>query len=308
MTATTGSSPSPHGRSAGLRGPAPEVAARIAALGAAFDRDILLATREIFAAKTSTEMPPDGRVAADVAYGPDPRQKLDVYAPGGSGRPIVIFVPGGGFVGGDRRGYQALGAYFARNGFLAIIPDYRLAPAHTWPAGAEDVARVVDWAADQGASHGGDPGVIVVFGQSAGATHAASALFDETLRPANIAAVRGAVLMNGIHQITAEDRAPNILQYFGEDPSLYGQRSPVTHAGASRLPLLLMLAEFDPASLATGTLDLARAVTLRDGRCPQLVWLPGHNHVSPVFALGTEDDEAGPIILDFMRQVSDAPR
>jgi triacylglycerol lipase len=289
---------------AGWSGPRADIAAQIAALGAAFDRDILLATRELFADQMRTDLPASGRVLEDVGYGDDERQRLDVYTPGGDKRPIVVFVPGGGFVGGDRRGYKALGAYFARNGFVAVVPDYRLAPSHPWPAGAQDVAAVIDWAIARAETYGGDPGAILVFGQSAGATHAAGALFDAGLRPRGIASVRGVVLMNGIHRMTAEDRAPNMLQYFGEDASLYEQRSPITHAGASRLPLLLILTEFDPAFLATGTLDLARAVTLRDGSCPPLLWLQGHNHVSPLFALGTDSDGAGHAILDFLRGVT----
>ncbi|MDB5559030.1 MAG: Alpha/beta hydrolase fold-3 domain protein [Enterovirga sp.] len=300
-----GSLEHPQASRTGWSAPRADIAARIAALGAAFDRDILLATRELFADQMRTDLPASGRVVDNVPYGEDERQRLDVFTPGGEKRPIVVFVPGGGFVGGDRRGYKALGAYFARNGFVAVVPDYRLAPAHSWPAGAHDVAAVIDWAIARAETYGGDPGRIFVFGQSAGATHAAGALFDPDLRPSGIAAVRGAVLMNGIHRMTAADRAPNMLQYFGEDASLYEQRSPLTHVGASRIPLLLILTEFDPTFLATGTLELATAATIRDGSCPPLLWLRGHNHVSPLFALGTDSDGAGPAILEFLRRVAE---
>src|SRR6478609_716400 len=46
-------------------------------------------------------------IERDIAYGRDPKQKLDVFRPAGKigrGRPVLLFVHGGGFVGGDKHG------------------------------------------------------------------------------------------------------------------------------------------------------------------------------------------------------------
>lgn len=57
--------------------------------------------------------------------------------------------PKGGFVGGDKNGdgafYPNVGRWFARQGILAVLPNYRLAPHHPWPAVAQDVAAVMTW-------------------------------------------------------------------------------------------------------------------------------------------------------------------
>ena len=52
--------------------------------------------------------------------------------------------------------------------------------------------------------------------------------------------------------------------------------------------------------LAAPTLELARALCLRDGKAPPLVWLEAHNHISPIFAIGTPHDAVGPRVLEFL--------
>ena len=47
---------------------------------------------------------PEVEVHRDVAYGPDPRHRLDVFVPaaGADRAPVLVFVHGGGFVMGDK--------------------------------------------------------------------------------------------------------------------------------------------------------------------------------------------------------------
>lgn len=91
------------------------------------------------------------KVTRDLSYGPDPRNKLDVYllddkyaevsAQGLRSnrccRPVVIFIPGGGFVDGDKHANDAIcanvGVYLARHGIVAVTANYRLAPQNPWP-------------------------------------------------------------------------------------------------------------------------------------------------------------------------------
>ena len=76
----------------------------------------------------------------------------------------MIYVPGGGFTGGDKGAFGNIGGYFARAGMLAITMNYRLAPEVQWPAGAMDVAAVVDWVRAQAASFSADGAPIILFG------------------------------------------------------------------------------------------------------------------------------------------------
>ena len=278
---------------------------KVTAMGPNFDEEILGATRALYA--PLIRKPSAGvKVTADVAYGTDPRQKLDVYQPIGAAEHVLVYIPGGGFVGGDKNldgvFYVNLGNYFAGHGILTIVANYRLAPAHAWPAGAQDVAGAVAWARANAKSFGGDPARIILFGQSAGATHAATYLFDPSFHPAGQAGVAAGILMSGPYSFQGELR-PNLKAYFGDDPSRYAERSPLTHVGKSRTPLLLSVAEYDPAFLAMPTYELARAVTLRDGKGPSLAYFAGHNHVSTVMSFGTAQDEVGARVREFIASV-----
>jgi acetyl esterase/lipase len=283
-----------------------DVRRRVAAMGANFDQNILQATRALYAPlirKSSGHV----KITADVAYGSDPRQKLDVYQPAEPAERVLVYIPGGGFVGGDKNAdgvfYVNLGNYFASHGILTVVANYRLAPAHPWPAGAQDVAGAVAWTRANAKSFGGDPARVVLFGQSAGSTHSANYLFDPSFQPAAEPSVVAGILMSGPYSFQGE-LAANLKAYFGNDPSRYTERSPLTHVGKGRTPLLLSVAEYDPAFLAAPTYELARAVTLRDGKSPKLAYFGGHNHVSTVMSFGTAQDDVGSVVREFINSVA----
>ncbi|MFL0285911.1 alpha/beta hydrolase [Mycobacterium sp. SMC-21] len=98
-----------------------------------------------------------------------------VYRPAADGPlPIFVFAHGGGFVFCDLDSHDGLCRSFA-NSIPAVVVsvDYRLAPEHRWPAAAEDVYTVTQWAAAHAAELGGDPAKLVVGGDSAGGNLAA---------------------------------------------------------------------------------------------------------------------------------------
>ena len=72
-------------------------------------------------------------------------------APAAGPRPVLMFVHGGAFVGGGRRGpggspfYDNIMLFAARNGIVGVNTTYRLAPQNRWPAGAQDVGSAVRW-------------------------------------------------------------------------------------------------------------------------------------------------------------------
>ena len=282
----------------------PGVADKIKAIGAKFNEEILAETRALYAPLVKTQSRAGVTIAPDIAYGPDPRQKLDLYRPEGRRLPVLVYVPGGGYVAGDKNADGVfmgnLGLYFARHGYLTAIINYRLAPKHPWPAGSQDVAGAIGWARKEAEAHGGDGGKIFLFGQSAGATHAASYLFDPQFHAAAGVGVAAGVLMSGGGYRVLPNAPPNHVAYYGNDPSQYEARSPLTHVGKSKVPLLLSVAEYDPGNLAAPTYDLARAVSLRDGKSPQFTYARGHNHVSTVMSLGSTQDDVGSRVREFL--------
>jgi triacylglycerol lipase len=276
---------------------------RIVEIGPHFDQTILHETRALYRPLLPRAYE-SVNVRQDVPYAPGERPRLDIYAPtNAAGSPVLVYVPGGGFVGGDKRDedgfYANIGYYFAQHGMLVLIMNYRLAPDHPWPAGGEDVGRAVGWATDHAAAYGGDPDRIAVFGQSAGASHVLTWLFDPVLTGAK--PVSAVVLSSGTYRVAGNKVSPNVMAYFGSNCSQYDARSPITRVRRTSVPILLTVSEFDPPFLASPTFELAIKLTDENGRTPQLRWLAGHNHVSNVLSIGTPDHEAANLISDFLR-------
>jgi len=117
--------------------------------------------------------PRDGgvrRVAREIAYGDDPRQRLDLYAPTAPGTyPVLVFFYGGGWDSGSRDLYGWAAQALAAQGFVVALPDYRVVPQVVFPAFIEDAAVATARAADVAAAYGGDPERVGVLGHSAGA-------------------------------------------------------------------------------------------------------------------------------------------
>jgi acetyl esterase/lipase len=131
---------------------------------------------------------------ARLAYGPDARHRLDLHKPEGrTGVPIVVYLHGGAYVRGSRsvnaEVYGNVATYFARQGMLGVNGTYRLAPEAQWPAAAQDVGLLVQWLKANAAAHGSDPTRICLIGNSAGATHVATFVYQKDLQAANGAAV-----------------------------------------------------------------------------------------------------------------------
>jgi len=277
----------------------------ITAMGSNLGPDILARCKALFDPEQQAiarAIPP---AATDLAYGPHARHRLDLYAPiGGKGPwPVLVFVHGGGFVMGDKGGPESwtnanVGRMAARAGFLGVVINYRLAPDHAWPAGAEDVGAVVDWLEINAATHGGDPARIILSGTSAGAVHVAGCL---KLRSGAPAMVRGAVLLSGLYGYTPID--PKDERYYG-DPSLYPERMPLPAVAETALPLFLACAEFDPPRFQAEFLALMRDRLARHGAMPRGYIASGHNHYSMAMHLCSSDARLADEIIQFVRDVA----
>ena len=177
--------------------------------------------------------------------------------------------------------------------------NYRLAPKSLWPAATLDVGSAVAWLKANAAHYGGDPRRIVVIGHSAGAAIVASYALDRSIETTRDGVV-GAVIISGPlgH---GNERRPSDRVYYGDDPAQVTAHEPAAHVNDSTLPLLITMAEFDPAMLAPDSHEIAAAICIRDKKCPPFLWLAGHNHISEVASIDTKDDRLGREIVDFVR-------
>ncbi|WP_024300496.1 alpha/beta hydrolase [Methyloversatilis discipulorum] len=111
----------------------------------------------------------------DIA-GPHGRLPLRIYQPRSDTLlPLVIYLHGGGFVGGSLDDADVPARHIAATLPAVVVSvDYALAPAHPFPAAPEDAYAATLWAADNAATLGADAQRIAVAGDDAGGNLAAS--------------------------------------------------------------------------------------------------------------------------------------
>ncbi len=147
-------------------------------------------------------VPDEGYVASEnIAYGEDPRQKVDVFRPRpgvgdtapAAGYPVVVFFYGGSWNQGHRKDYKFVAEALTSKGMVVVLADYRLYPQVSYPDFLTDSARAVAWARRNAAAYGGNPARLFAMGHSAGAYNAAMLALDprwlegQGMKPAQLA-------------------------------------------------------------------------------------------------------------------------
>ena len=172
----------------------------------------------------------------DLAYGPDPKQVLDLYLPEGevSNAPVFLFLHGGGFREGDKAHYGSVADPFVNRGVITAVASYRLtgSGAH-YPDQPDDVKSTVKWLFDNISQYGGNPENIYVGGHSAGAILSADIGVDrawlvEMGMPREI--LKGIVPVSGPYDVRARGRPGEVYTY-APDPGTAGtgQSDPACH-------------------------------------------------------------------------------
>ena len=176
----------------------------------------------------------------DVVYSAN-GQKLDVFQPvGGSGRPMIILIHGGGWRSHDKATMAWLGRLFAAYGVTALSVDFRQSPQHKFPAAFTDVRDAVGYAKANARRLGSDPDKIVLMGYSSGANLAALVGLHDSVD------VRGVVSAVGVYDlqtVTNPYLRSDIADYMGRTPWGYG--SPIHLASPGDPATLIQLGLYD---------------------------------------------------------------
>lgn len=247
-------------------------------------------------------------VKKDIPYGSHKRQVLDVHLAegGGEGLTSVLFFHGGGFVRGHKNMagdilYGNVSTYFSRHGMIGVNATYRLAPDYPWPSGADDVGAALSWARDNISDFGGDPDKIVLMGQSAGATHVATYAFRSDIHGAGGPGCAGIILMSGIYHLGHGPMASNYLAYYGKRVADYAGKMVQGNMDWAGCPVFISIAEFDPPRFQSSGISLMNELASGHGNTPRLKMLLGHNHISQVMHIDTDDETFGAEAVDFIR-------
>lgn len=144
------------------------------------------------------DSPPSERPrVVDLAYGEDPRQKLDVY-PAQAPSPAVVLVHGGGWTRGDKElpEIRESALRLQARGFAVFSINYRLADADRpgEPMQTQDITSAVDWVLQNGARYGADDSGIRLVGGSSGAQLVS--LAGQEINAAQPGRIRGVVAMS----------------------------------------------------------------------------------------------------------------
>lgn len=226
------------------------------------------------------------------------KQRLDLYLPADAKDfPVLVFFHGGFWSQGDRSQYTRLGEFFAQHGIGVVIPSYRLAPSHQFPAQANDSAAVVAWTKQHISEYQGDSKRIYLAGHSAGA-HLASllALDDRYLKHEGVApsTIKGVVSLSAPYLIYGIDSV------FGRDPAAWESASPMKYIHAGAPPFLLVFAERDFPTLPEQA-QMFHSSLQGAGVSSKLIRIPNEDHVSYLFTLLNEANPTTQAILKFVR-------
>jgi acetyl esterase/lipase len=264
----------------------------------------------------------------DLAYGPHPKQRLDLSVPTAKGFPTVLFIHGGSLASGDKadEDYRNVCAPFVAAGIACANVNYRLAPMHSWPAQAEDVASAVAWVRTNIAQHGGDPKKLFLVGHSSGAMLVALVGTDErylarhklTTRDLRGIIPMGSIMWNDeLEQALTRYGRDRVEEAFKGNPNnrmyanleAYLDRWPIRHVRAGLPPFLFLIAEGEqaqPPVLKTNRKFVEDARAL--GNRAEYEVLAGRTHYSAIRKLHEPGDRVFAIVRDFVQQFSDAAR
>jgi len=201
----------------------------------------------------SEKLPAGTQLQRDIAYGSDPKQKIDVYRPANADAspaplPILIMVHGGAWVFGDKASpgvVSAKASYWLGKSYIFVSVNNRLLPSADLVQQAADVAAAIAKVQVEASSWHGDPARIVLMGHSAGAHLVALLSADPS-----IAAKAGAKPWLGTVALdSAALNVPAIMEKhharfydtaFGKDPSYWRQVSPIDSLQQKPMPMLLV--------------------------------------------------------------------
>jgi acetyl esterase/lipase len=228
------------------------------------------------------------QVSRDIAYGAAARQKLDIYTPENVAKaPVVMFFYGGGWTDGVKSDYRFVAASLAAQGFVVVVPDYRLYPDVRFPEFMRDGAEATLWIKENISAHGGDANRIVLMGHSAGAYIAAMLTLDPQwlgavgLKPAD--AITAGIGIAGPYDFLPL-RDPELKEIFG-NPDTLARTQPINFVDGKAPPMLLVAGKADKRVNPGNTKRLAERIKAKGGRVATIFYPRiGHAEIIGAFA------------------------
>ena len=207
------------------------------------------------------------------AYGTNNRQKLDIYLPKvnvgqttNALKKVIIFYYGGNWDSGERADYKFVGEALSAQGFVVVIPDYRVYPEVLFPEFMADPASAAKWVKANINQYGGDPNKVFLAGHSAGAHIAVMlALNAEYLAKQNLAPhdFSGVIGLAGPYDFLPL-KSDRLKAIFGDETEQW-KSQPINFVDGKNPPLLLAVGKKDGTVWPRNTYNLAKKIKENNG-------------------------------------------
>lgn len=224
-----------------------------------------------------------------LVYDPAHHLALDVYAPAHPDHaPVVVYFFGGDWQEGKRQWNRWMGEALAKEGIVAIIPDYRLWPSVRMAGFLADGANAVRWARDHAAEFGGAPDDLFLMGHSSGGHVAAMLATDARwlgrvgLKPRDLA---GWIGIAGTYDFLPIDDDADYVGMFGDTAAGQAASQPVNFVDGDEPPALLLQGEKDTEVYPSEALSMAARYE-EAGEPAELRLYPGVGHEGLLLAFG----------------------
>jgi triacylglycerol lipase len=282
----------------------------------------------------------EAKIIRNVAYGDDPRYRLDIFAPSKRSRrlrPVVIFATGGDFtrrinLPGGAPFYDNVVLWIARQGLVGVNTDRRPLRGASWQTGPEDMRAIIGWVHRHISEYGGDPDRVIFLGHAYGSTQLISYLAHPqywccngpgiigatvisaplNLQPATpppVPAPGGAGGANG----TTPDRAQTSpaqagitgrgRRVTGPNPLFDPQHSDLPGLARITIPIFIGAAQLEGAQQRQSEQVLQQRLCGL-GNCPVFRQFQDHNHLSVMFSFNTADRSVSGPVLAWIRGIS----
>ncbi|MEO6835497.1 MAG: alpha/beta hydrolase [Candidatus Tumulicola sp.] len=250
---------------------------------------------------------------SNLAYAGDglDAHRLDLYVPQGvENAPIVVFVHGGAFMDGDRRGYSSVGQAMARQGLATAVVSYRLWPQVDAGGATADVATATAWTIAHAAQYQLTPRNVFLTGHSAGAQIVAILGTNPAyLRAAgsSLGAIRGVFAVAGAYDVRDLSGEPDSWQaidghIYGRTPQARSAYSPQLHIDAGTPPIETACGTQDDPWACNRAIDFAAALRAA-GRQAWAFKEVGADHMGMLRAWVLPGDPLNTEFLDFITQL-----
>jgi acetyl esterase/lipase len=218
---------------------------------------------------------------SDLAYGPEPRNRIDWFPAGAAEAPTLVFIHGGYWQSRDKEDFAFIADGPVARGFNVALVEYTLAPAARMTAIVGEIGHALDFLAAKLPELGAEQGRICLAGHSAGGHLAVS----HRAHPA-VSAVFG---ISGLYELEPIGR-----NYLNDklrlDAAEIAAFSPIRHIRAGA-PVLLTVGAAELPELIRQTEDYAAAAEAA-GEAVSLIPAPGHDHFTVLEMLARPDSTA----------------